>query len=439
MYLFCKRNTEILLLICGVLVLIPILFSCGGGGYDAPETTQTDVLITPQILKDWVAKGKVNGTGYDRVVILDVTSQTDYSAGHIAGAFFVNGTSDISQTRNEGIMYDINMVPSGSAMDALIQKYGIDGNTTVVFTSATSTSVNPSIYTSVGRAYFTFRYWGFPKNRLKVLNGLNKAYAMLYASEITTAIPAVIPSSYSVKNNPSFGGDLRASLADMINVADGTVSGARAIDGRGGDGAGVGSTFSYDGDPKKTAGVFTPNAPGITKDYVAFEGRIRGAIALQYDTLFRAVDQDADGTTDYREYLPDANLATAFANAGLGAAEVPYVHCRTGVIASALFVALEQIDRSTVLYDASWSQWGQLAGIENGGYLANDSPWRTDNARSEAINYNVDDLLSGEGIENPADGGTFNSYDIYLNRIEQEDEAYYNSGGGAGGGTAPGY
>ena len=41
------------------------------------------------------------------------------------------------------------------------------------------------------------------------------------------------------------------------------------------------------------------------------------------------------------------------------------------------------------LYDASWMEWGQMAGTTSGGSLADTSPWRTDNTRSEAITYNT--------------------------------------------------
>jgi len=438
MYLFCKRNKEVLLFITALAVLIPVLFSCGGGGggYDAPTTTQTGVLISAETLKGWIDGGKVNATGtYDRVVILDVSNQTDFNVGHIPGSFLVNWATDIYQTRNEGVIPDTDMVPDGPTMDALIQKYAIDRNTTIVFTSATGTAANASIYLRVTRAYFTFRYWGFPKERLKILDGLNAAYSFTYPGELTNEITTVSPSTYSVKNNPSFGGDLRASLQDMINLADGDIPNALIIDGRGA------TASCYDGTPKKTTGVFTPNDAGITTDYVAFEGHIKGAQAISYGDLFTTVDYNGDTVIDYRVHKPDADLAAVFGAIGLVPSTTAYVHCRTGNIASTLFAALDMMGWKVQLYDASWSQWGQLAGVSNGGYLPDNSTWRTDTAaRSEVMTFNNGYLGAGEGIENPAAGGTVNAYDITGNRIEEEDSAYYSGGtGGDGGGGAPGY
>jgi len=439
MYLFCKRNKGVLLFITALAVLIPVLFSCGGGGgYDVPETTQTDVLITPQILKDWVDKGKVNGTGYDRVLILDVNEfRTNFDLGHIPGSLLVTwgsgAPSDLYEVRNEGVIPETDMVLSGPTMDALIQRLGINGNTTIVFTSATGSSGSASTYLRVTRAYFTFRYWGFPKNRLKILDGLNAAYSAAYPGELTSEITTVSPSTYSVKNNPSFGGDLRASLQDMIQVAEGTISNALIIDGRGA------TASCYDGTQKKTTGIF-PNDAGITTDYVAFEGHINGATAISWGGLFQEVDYDGGGT-DYRVYKPEADIAAVFGAVGLVPSTTAYVHCRTGNIASTLFAALDIMGWKVQLYDASWSQWGQLAGLENGGYLPNDSPWRTDTpARSGLMTFNNGYLAAGEGIENPAAGGTVYAYDITGNRIEEEDSAYYSGGtGGGGGGGAPGY
>lgn len=57
------------------------LNSCSNKSYDTPLTAQTSAtLLPPETLKAWIDAGIVNGTGFDRVVILDVTSQATYSA-----------------------------------------------------------------------------------------------------------------------------------------------------------------------------------------------------------------------------------------------------------------------------------------------------------------------------------------------------------------------
>lgn len=238
---FLRKKGALLFLI--ILILPLILQGCGGGrgSYDIPSTTESPTVIAPATLKSWIDSGKVNGTGYDRVVILDVTSSESlYSAGHIPGAQYLN-TDDITQTRSEGVIYVVNQILDGSTMDALLQKYEIDGKTTVVFTSASPTAGSPAAYLYVGRAYFTFRYWGFPKERLKVLDGLNAAYAsagyeLSTASagrELSAETSLVARSTYSVTQNPSIRTDLNASLQEMIDLADGKgPANALSIDGR---------------------------------------------------------------------------------------------------------------------------------------------------------------------------------------------------------------
>jgi 3-mercaptopyruvate sulfurtransferase SseA len=274
-----KRFSWQLVVLALCLLLVPIVInSCSTSSYDTPVTSQTTAtLISPETLKAWSNSGVVNSTGYDRVVILDVTSLATYTAGHIPGAQFVN-SNDIYQIRQEGPATDINMSIDGPHMDALIQKYGIDQDTTIVFTSGAASPSAGSVL-SATRAYFTFRYWGFPKEKLKLLDGINFAWNALYG--LTPGDPPVPkPSTYSVKNNIQLRTDLRASLSDMINVAEGKVANAVAVDMRSSEADG-----SYIGKRGSTTGVFNPGS-----DWVAFEGRLKGGHALLYTTMFDAAN-----------------------------------------------------------------------------------------------------------------------------------------------------
>jgi len=409
---FIARGKVLLSII--TLSLFFLVWGCGQG-YDTPSSMGTSTVIGAAQVKSYVDSGKVNESGFDKVVILDITSAAKYNAGHIPGALFVN-RSDILETRSDGVIPAVNMVLEGPMMDSLIQKYGITGNTTVIFTGP-GTSASDYLYT--GRAYFLFRYWGFPKERLKVIDGLNGYYGTRYGL-VTTATPEVAPSTYSVQKNPVFRADLRVSLQEMIDVADGKTTNVLVIDGRGGDGPGGAST-SYDGDPMKTAGVFDP--PG---DYVAFEGHVKGAVAMSWGNLFEGVDADNDTVIDYYRFLPEADMTTLLNGIGLDSTITAYVHCRTAIALDAF------LGWPVSNYDGSWSQWGQLAGIENGGYLENSSPWRTDTPeRTEALTFNAD---AGATIEDPAAGGPVNSFDNSANKVEEQDEAYFKSGSGTGNG-----
>jgi thiosulfate/3-mercaptopyruvate sulfurtransferase len=292
--------------LCALLIPL-VLNSCGTSSFDKPVTSLTTAtLIPPETLKAWTSSGIVNSTGYDRVVILDVTSLATYTAGHIPGAQFLN-TSDLYNVRQEGPATDVNMVLDGGHMDALIQRYGIDKNTTVVFTSGAASPGAGSVL-SATRAYWTFRYWGFSKEKLKLLDGINFSWKALYGLS-TASVPAPTPSTYSVKTIAALRGDLRSSLGDMINVAEGKVPNAIPIDMRSGETEGS----SYTGKRGSTTGVFSPGS-----DFVAFEGRVKGARALLYTTMF-------DSANNYR--FKSANvLAAMFAAIGVGPDKLAHVY-----------------------------------------------------------------------------------------------------------------
>lgn len=272
---------------------------CNGG-----TTTSVATLISVETLSAWIGSGLVNGTGPDRVVILDVQSAATYSTAHIPGALQVTDT-DLYQVRQEGPAKDVNMVLAGAAMDALVQKYGIDNNTTIVFTGGSGAG---SIPLAVTRAYWTFRYWGFPKEKLKFLDGVNFAWKATY-SMATGPQPAVTASTYSVKNNAVLRAELRTSLSEMIAVAAyGTLSGDIPVDMRTDATAG-----SYAGVAGSTTGVFSPGS-----DYVVFEGRVKGALALNYSKLF-------DSSNNYRFKSAD-EIAVMFIAIGIDPSKRAHVY-----------------------------------------------------------------------------------------------------------------
>lgn len=85
------------------------------------------------------------------------------------------------------------------------------------------------------------------------------------------------------------------------------------------------------------------------------------------------------------------------------------------MIASLAFYVLDAVlDWPVVLYDASWSQWGQMsADGSKGGQLQTGSPWQTDiPTRSDFVVYNSDDVpgpvtFTGSGPNDMTAGGTY--------------------------------
>ncbi len=379
-----RRGRIVLAGACGVIALTLLaMWGCGTSGYDNPAaavvTTKTaTALIQAKDLKDWMDAGLVNKAGgYDRVVILEVSTETNYNGAHIAGAQYVNLTNDLVENRYEGPMLTGQMVPSGAKMDALIQKLGIDANTTIVFTSSAAEVGSPWNLT---RGYATFRYWGFPKNRLKVLDGGNLAWKNAgYA--MTTVIPTVTKSSYGVTpNNVSrIRTDLRASLSDMIAAVTAGTATNDFIDGR----------------------ATSPVIPGPTTDlidgtkYVVFEGLVKGGRAYGYANLIDATTKQFKSIADIKAGL---NIPAT--------AKSVYTLCRAGNIASALFFAIdgyayynevESGAMKAVWYDGSWGQWGLLASSDKvgtsstnaGGKLAVGSVWDT-TLLTDSLTYNID-------------------------------------------------
>ena len=422
----------------GVIALtLATMWGCGNSGYDNPSddavTTKTaTALIQPVDLKQWIDAGLVNKAGgFDRVVIVEASTETKYNGAHIPGAQYVNLTNDLMESRYEGPMLTGQLVPSGAKMDALIQKLGIDANTTIVFTSSDTEVGSPWNLT---RGYTTFRYWGFPKNRLKVLDGGNLAWKNAgYA--MTPVIPTITKSSYCVTpdNVSRIRTDLRASLSDMIAaVAAGTATND-FIDGRATDPV----------VPGPTSDLIDTSAP--TK-YVVFEGLMKGGRAYSYANLI-------DGTTKKFKSIADIK-------AGLNipvTAKSVYAICRAGNIASALFFAIdgyayynevESGAMKAVWYDGSWGQWGLMASSDKvgtsttnaGGKLAVGSVWDT-TLLTDSLTYNIDAVPARTivtyttRLNNPepslAEG----------NQLENADAAYRSpittttgGGGGSGGG-----
>ena len=386
-------------------------YAAGGGGVDfvAPVATATDsVLIDYATLADWMDAGLVNAASGEKVVILDVTSETAYDAGHIPGAQLWNTTGQVI-TRTEGPAPAVNLVLDGASMDARIQAAGIDNNTTVVITSSATATYFPS------RAYFLFRYWGFPKERIKVLNGYNGAWP---AVALDTTATDLDDSTLSVADlNTGVQLDTRVSLAELMDAAR-DMRGT-AIDFRGNK---VGT--------KSTSGVFGD----VAGDYVVFEGRLNNG------TFFSWMDLNEDYAGGDLRFKSKAEIAAAMYAAGIDVTQFSddgsysnpvYSYCRTAYIASSGFFVMDAILGIDVMtYDGSWSQWGKMsADASVGGELVGDtydySAWATDSSTyMSIINYNVDHVKVVEPLNPDADALNLLPGDTAANQVEEEDFEY---------------
>lgn len=231
-----KTITKKLSYIFLVATTLTLIFS---GMVGADPDKHFSSLLSPEQLKIFIDNGyKVGnyqrsedrGLRGNKVVILNVSpGRIAYDAGHIPGAHFVSIMTDLHQTRTDGPIMVNLMVADGPQMDAHIQKYGIDDKTTVVFTTN-------NILWAV-RAYWTYRYWGFPQDHLFVLDGKGTTADSVWTAAgytlETEEPPLPSPSNFSVSSWPSNVDEVRASLEEFLDVAAGNVPDSIVIDVRG--------------------------------------------------------------------------------------------------------------------------------------------------------------------------------------------------------------
>ena len=220
-----KRRTLVVALnLVTIIALSVAMWGCGSSGtssYSDPSatTTKSAAVISAATLKQWVDEGKLNAPygSKDRVVVLSTSTfanWTTVSKGHIPGAVRLD-TTETAKDRIEGLALASTMMPDGAMMDGIVKRLGIDGNTTVVF----SIPKNSSIYDQ-SVPFWNFRYWGFQRERLKILNGGDDAWdvAGLALSRDTT--DKYTPSTYSVSKNGTLKDVVRYSIGEIIALVD---------------------------------------------------------------------------------------------------------------------------------------------------------------------------------------------------------------------------
>jgi len=409
-----KSRLPSLLLLAVFISLITLSFyNCGGGGYSDPnaKATTTSALISAETLNKWVTNGYgTDSYGYDKMVVLDVTRSAPYVAGHVPGAYLFDRDVDLSATRSDGVSETVSQVATKAQTDDLIQRTGIDQNTVIVFTTDGGSAGN---LMSLGRAYYNFRYWGFPKERLKILNGNNTTYAAAGFPLETTVPPAPPGSTYSVCQLTQ-DTSVRASFAEMIAVAEDNDPKTIPVDAR--------SPDEYNGVAGKTTVDFG------TGTKVAFEGHVKTAMSQNYSGLL-----DAEV-----KLIPKDDLIAAFAAIGVDSSTTEYAYCRTSWRAAITFLALDAVLGWPIkIYDGAWIEWGQMASSDPtlDGSLDPASPWRTDTAaRSESITYNKPNAFTVEPVD-PA-----NSFALRGDMVNVTDTAICGPGGSPPGTPiAPGY
>jgi 3-mercaptopyruvate sulfurtransferase SseA len=223
-----SKRTGSFAAVAALAALALVTWSCGGSagttGYSNPlTTTQTpSAIIDAATLAKWTDEGKVNaplGTA-DRVVVVSVASRASFASTtkkHIPDAVHFDYQSELTMTREEGLGPSIQMMLSGPRMDAVVQKLGLDAATTIVLTVPRGSTDLEFWQMSV--AYWTFRYWGFSRDRVKILNGGDDAWDVA-GRPLTDALLVPTPSTYSVTGNKVLKDVLRISVGEMLAFVD---------------------------------------------------------------------------------------------------------------------------------------------------------------------------------------------------------------------------
>lgn len=451
-----KRQGMLAGLIGAMMLTLVGMWGCGTSGYDNPQnavvTTKTaSALIDASVLNDWMKAGLVNKAGgYDRVVILDSGNANYDSVGHIPGAQSIpTGSSAFQdQARAEGPMNVTGaMVCTGSTIDTLIQNAGIDENTTIVLTSSGNNTIN------LTRAYATFRYWGFPKNRIKILQGGNEGWnAAGFA--LTGLAPNIKKTTYGVAQNgkTNVNTDIRVSLGEMIAYVKGVVAGntdkVTILDT-----IRPANQISSTTDLIAPGAVKTPIAPattpvGVPASYTPFDGAMKGSYRFPYANLVTPANtlyfKDADTIRKDISAALGFDGVKTIGDANRDATKTFIVLCRAGNAASVAYFALDGIayynsNVDVKWYDGSYGQWNLMAtsdrtavnGTNAGGKLAVGSIWDT-SSLMDNLTWNVDRLSALTGAGTPTSIIVNYASRVYGvepsfaegNQIETADKAY---------------
>ena len=452
-----KKSRVLIAALLGTVMIVALtLWGCGTSGYDdvaaaknaAITTTKAPAIIDAATLKQWIDEGKLNAPAgsLDRVALVTVTSMKNYTTAskkHIPGAALFDSGTELYSTREEGLGPVGSMVPAGAQMDTVIKKLGIDANTTIVLTIPKA-SADSEHYTQ-SRAYFTFRYWGFDRNRVKILNGGDDAWDVKAAVDpagypvLTKTIPPITASTYSVaKNKAGLKDILRYSLSEMIErvdalLADSTLlSSWQMVDARGF------TTSPYFTNALRTQDLNPKAWPAATHALMFLEDRV--ANTSTRNRLY------PDKTT-FETRMATYNLKAGTVDALLSPTKKTVVMCGSAISASPSFVLFDAVlgvpEGQIMMYDGSSSQWNGYSNARitaanptaTSGQIAAwafDTRVTFDGTGTAALNWPASSLtlLTGYALYAPSNP--------LMNQIETADKAYMTPAAAAGTTTSAG-
>ncbi|MCG6149731.1 rhodanese [Leptospira levettii] len=409
-------------------------------------------LITGTKLSRFLSNWSTNkpNTVFGNLIVFQIQSSGSsgrfvFFDGKQTYAYPVTNLNDLlTDTRDDGVLSVDGIVGKGKKVSDFFAIYGIDPAIDyVVFAQDTS---NLSNLSSATFAYYALLYWGFPKERLAVLNG---SIADLTASNTLFTTP-----TYNYANSNRAGltktllrdhtsiqltiGDLIHSIkngnSNLEEVDPVPVEGYYLIDGRP-NAAFTGTTNSTASGTKYTNCTAKTNASFVSNSCVTtYEGRIKSASNLIPTDLY-------DGTSF--QFKSFSQLGTYLTNTGYIDQKLIYLYGEEGIRTSVVWFALHQIlGKPTRFYEAGWKQFGALglrspsSGSSPSAITQPASYWRTDlSTLAESITTNADANVPNYQLD------FTRQFTKSSNKIRSEDKLYLRgssaSGGTSGGGGAP--
>jgi 3-mercaptopyruvate sulfurtransferase SseA len=340
-------------------------------------------------IRDWRANRPQGVTG--KLVVLQVVPNVSGSQAHVAGdgtnvVSYLVPQGELTQVRNNGLSQIEAEIPGGAATDAFLKKYAIDPLTDYVaitfeqLPASGSTPATPNaVVQQVGRAWLLLRYWGYPAERVGILNGSINWNATNEGLVLSRATPATPPNNGtgSVRSLRVDNTQLVITLDELLAILKRTpgatpLDDVRIVDARGGAEA-LGLLKSTQTGKTDCPSYTGTGANARCSPY--FEGRIKGARSVPW-TQF--VDTAENG---FRYLSKDAVKSLFDAQANYQAGKVTLQYCRTNVRSMVTgIVAGVILGYPTRFYDTSFIEWSHLAygPTSKTRILAETSPYRTD-------------------------------------------------------------
>ena len=350
-------------------------------------------LITGARLTSWVEGWSAHRPAgvSGRLVVLQVVPNAATSKAHVAEnengvVSYLVPQSELLQVRDNGLSQIEAEIPGGAATDALLKKYGIDVTRDFVVLTfeqlpaegSTPATAN-SIVQSVGRAWFTLRYWGYPRERVAILNGSVNWNAANHGLPLSASAAIVPPNdgTTSVRDLRVDNTQLVIPLGELLTTLKGgagswPLAKLRVVDARGGaEALGLLKSTSTG----KTDCPSYTNTGTNTRCSPPFEGRIKGAKSVPWPNFLESA---ADGF----RFLDKADAKAAFDTlSGYQAGDLTIQYCRTNMRSMVTgIVAAVVLGYPTRFYDTSFIEWSHLAygSTPKQRVLPENSPFRTD-------------------------------------------------------------